>query len=412
MPNPDSSDPFAAWLRAHGNVLTHLDPDAPLDDLEPLRTMLDGARVVALGENAHFIAEFACLRERLLRFLVQRLGFTVLAFEFGFSEGVDVDTWCRGGPGSLDEASTVTVPAGMAEPAHWLRAHNRAAPRPVGFAGVDIPAAGGSLLPALAPVATYLGEVDEETVPLAERAITLAKESWDGKPDTHERHELTALLTRLSIRLRSAAPLYVERSGKAPYELALRRVEAACQADYHVRAMGELYAGTAAVADTSARELFMAESVRWHLERADPNARMVLVAHNAHIQKMPISYSGRLTSFPMGQRLHDVLGEEYFALGLTSIGGNTARMRLDERAATGYVVDEAELDTPQAGSVEAGFAAARVEFGLAELRKTPTASPDRLRMQGDYLHTPVLDAFDGMLTVPRSSLVPDHLLPR
>ncbi|WP_033280830.1 hypothetical protein [Streptomyces sp. NRRL F-525] len=79
--------PFADRLRGHAVPLTHLDPEAPLDDLEPLRDLIGDARVVAVGEHSHFVGELALLRRRVLRFLVERCGFTILAFEYGFSEG-------------------------------------------------------------------------------------------------------------------------------------------------------------------------------------------------------------------------------------------------------------------------------------------------------------------------------------
>ncbi|MFB4280736.1 hypothetical protein ACBJ59_35985 [Nonomuraea sp. MTCD27] len=82
---PSRLDPFAGWLRGHAVPLTHLDPEAPLDDLKPLREFVGDARVVPVGENSHFITEFSHLRRRILRFLAEHCGFTVLAFEFGFS---------------------------------------------------------------------------------------------------------------------------------------------------------------------------------------------------------------------------------------------------------------------------------------------------------------------------------------
>lgn len=45
------------WLRRDIAPLTS-DPDNPLDELEPLRDAIGGARVVAIGESSHFITEF------------------------------------------------------------------------------------------------------------------------------------------------------------------------------------------------------------------------------------------------------------------------------------------------------------------------------------------------------------------
>ena len=60
---------------------------------------IDGARVVAVGESAHFNAESYRLRHLVLRHLVERHGFTAYAMESGFVEGRRVDAWLDGRPG-------------------------------------------------------------------------------------------------------------------------------------------------------------------------------------------------------------------------------------------------------------------------------------------------------------------------
>jgi erythromycin esterase len=94
-------DALTRYVTGHAIPLDSLDPDAPLDDLEPLAARFRAARVVAIGESAHFVREYSLLRHRLLRFLVERCGFTVFAMESGFSEGLEVDAWVHGGPGDL-----------------------------------------------------------------------------------------------------------------------------------------------------------------------------------------------------------------------------------------------------------------------------------------------------------------------
>lgn len=86
------------------------------------------------------------MRQRILRFLVERCGFTVSAFEYGFSEGFHLDSWAQGA-GADDElptSSARTIPIGVDEPVRWIRRHNATGAVPVRFAGIDIPAAGGS----------------------------------------------------------------------------------------------------------------------------------------------------------------------------------------------------------------------------------------------------------------------------
>ncbi|MGW0835732.1 erythromycin esterase family protein [Streptomyces prunicolor] len=369
-----------------------------------------------------FIEEFALLRRRILRFLVEHCGFTVLAFEYGFSEGFPLDAWARGE--GTDEYLAVhlatAIPVGLTEPLQWVRRHNRTASAPVRFAGIDIPAAGGSLLPALTPVADYLRGVDPETVPAVETAIQISASfaggsaavtapAWARLP-TAEQDALTAILARLLIRFRALEPLYATRGDRHDYDLALHRLEGACHADHTFRAMAGLFSGTGLTADTSARDAYMARSVRWHLERLEPGTRVVLAAHNAHIQTTPISFDGRLTGLPMGQQLQRALGDAYFALGLTSVAGHTADMHRDEKAPFGFTLGDTVLNLPDPGSVEAAFADAGLDLGLADLRRARTEvsdRPDRIRLQGTYVHTPVIDAFDAVLATPASTVVKD-----
>lgn len=66
-------------------------------------------RVVAIGESAHYNHEFLVLHHRLLRYLVERHGFTAYAMESGFPEGQRADTWVR--DGSPDQLGSVLPPA-------------------------------------------------------------------------------------------------------------------------------------------------------------------------------------------------------------------------------------------------------------------------------------------------------------
>ncbi|MEU6019476.1 erythromycin esterase family protein [Streptomyces sp. NPDC047515] len=429
MPSSSHHSPFADWLRAHAVPLTHVDREAPLDDLEPLRAIIGEARVVAIGENSHFINEFAVMRERILRFLVERCGFTVLAFEYGFSEGFPLDAWAQG-EGTDDALSAHlagAIPVGVDKPLRWMRRHNRTNSPPVRFAGIDIPAAGGSLLPALTPVADYLRHIDPETLPAVQAAMRIAESFAGGsgavaapawaRLATTEQDALSAILTRLLIRFRSVEPLYVSRGDQHSYDIAVRRLEGACHADYTFRAMADLFAGKGLTADTSARDVYMAGSVLWHLERFEPRSRVVLAAHNAHIQKTPVSFNGHLTGLPMGQHLHRALGDEYVALGLTSTIGHTADMPRDENTRFGFTIDATALKPPEPGSIEAGFADAELGLSIVDLHQArPEAhddaglapGPDRIRLQSAYLHTPVLDAFDAILHTPTST-VANHL---
>ncbi|MFD0662204.1 erythromycin esterase family protein [Thermocatellispora tengchongensis] len=125
--------------------LCTLDPAAALDDLEWLDETIGNARVVAIGESAHYNRESYELRHRLLRYLTERHGFGAYAMETGYTEGWQADAWVRGGNDDrLGEvmAGGLTSLMGlwrqMGSHLEWMRRHNASAERPVGFYGIDL----------------------------------------------------------------------------------------------------------------------------------------------------------------------------------------------------------------------------------------------------------------------------------
>ncbi|OEU87409.1 erythromycin esterase [Streptomyces abyssalis] len=418
---PAAGEVLADWFREHATTLTTLDPDAPLDDLEALREIAGDARVLAVGENAHFVEEFSLARRRLLRFLAERCGFTVFAFEFGFSEAFALDPWLRGegDDGDLEEVAKSSTVWLAADLMHWVRRHNRTSAGPVRFAGIDLPTAGGALRPALDPVAGCLRKVDPEALPLLERVLEISDGFLGGAASgaaaapawaalgTAEQDALTASLARLLLRLRAMEPLYVARGGQSRFDIARRRVEAACHTDHMFRAMNGLMSGRGSAADLSVREIYMAESVRWHLENAGPEDRIVLMAHNNHIQKTAVEFDGALTSLPMGQHLRRMLGDEYRSVALVHTDDHVPEMYMDAETEVGFTLADAHLGSPEPGSVEAALTGAGLgdAITLTDLRRSPRDAQGEpllrwMRTQSAGLSTPVSEAFDAVLSVP------------
>ncbi|WP_405821807.1 erythromycin esterase family protein [Streptomyces sp. NBC_00838] len=422
--------PPADWIRAHSTELTGLGVEAPLDDLEPLREIIGDSRVVGLGENAHFVEEFSRARQRVLRFLAERCGFTVLAFEFGFSEGFALDRWVSGGAGDekaneddggLLAARKAAAEWGFADFMAWLRRYNRAGGHRLRLAGLDVPAAGGALRPALDPVTGYLREVGPDALPLLERVLEIsdrflegegtssgaaAAPAW-GRLEPAEQNELTATLARLLLRLRAVEPLYVERGGQRAFDIARRRVEAACHTDYMFQAMNALLSGRGSGADLAVREIYLAESVRWHLDRSAPGTRIVLAAHNNHIQKTTVDFGGPFTSLTMGGHLHHALGGEYRAIALTHTADHVPEMYPDPASAVGFTLADARLEAPVPGSVEAALVDAglggRITLtGLGRSPRDAAGAPllNRIRSQSATVSAPLPLAFDAVLSVP------------
>lgn len=69
------------WIRDHAHRLTTLDVHAPQTDLLPLAALVGDSQVVALGTSARQAHELSALSHRVVRFLVEEMGFRSLALE-------------------------------------------------------------------------------------------------------------------------------------------------------------------------------------------------------------------------------------------------------------------------------------------------------------------------------------------
>ena len=73
------------WLKEHTAPLKSIDPaDEDFSDLEAIRKAIGDSRIVFLSEQSHGDGATFHVRSRVIKFLHQKCGFDVLAFESGF----------------------------------------------------------------------------------------------------------------------------------------------------------------------------------------------------------------------------------------------------------------------------------------------------------------------------------------
>ncbi|WP_158888863.1 erythromycin esterase family protein [Amycolatopsis anabasis] len=385
----------------------------PFAELEPLAELIGDARIVAIGENNHHIAEFGALRDRLLRFLVRDLGFGVLGFESGFAEGRLVDEWIRGGPGAVAEIGRdgVTFSLGESDEMHamltWLREHH-AAGGDIRYAGLDVPSSGGSGLPALHAVREYLETVDPAAVPLADRAIA-ATEPYAGASsavapgryaalEPAARDAATAALAVLLQHLDSLAPMY---RPKAEHAIARHHALGALRVDAYLRELDDLANGRAPAVQSASRDAYMAATVRLLRDLLGADRRLVIMVHNGHLQRVPCRLLPTLTAPLLGSHLADEFGPDYFTLALTAGTGTTTGLAPAPDARLGFRVYEEKLGEPEPGSVEAALAGrgpSLVDLRAARARGIP--GPERIRHAHMYSEVDVVQAFDALVYLP------------
>lgn len=402
---------FPTCAQAHAHRLGTIDPDAPLDDLGALDALIGDARVVAIGEGSHFIEEFWTIRRRIARYLHERLGFTVLAMEFGLHEASLVEPWLSDPAErrSLADVEPAAAAWGLEPFFGWVRAQPG-----LQFVGIDIPSAGGSWAPALDVLVDYLDRADPPTAArareLAVRAGALSGTSaagsaggWAALPPA-EQDALTAGLSRLLQRLTAIEEHAVARTGRAEYDAMLWRLRSLLVADYAQMPNRDLQAGVGVDYDFSVRDRFMADAVLWHLEHLQ-GQRIALLAHNGHVTRNPVVWAGLdvPVADPMGRFLSHELGDDYRVIGTCSTAPLATEM-VPADSELGFASVLLDLPPAEPGTVErdlidAGLTEHPTLIDLRPARGLPDV-PHLIRSQSGHLEGPVVDGFDALINLP------------
>lgn len=345
--------------------LSTVDPDAPFDDLDDL---FGGARVVAIGESAHWVREYTLLRHRVLRFLTSR-GPTVFALESGFSEGLSFGLTYRMGESSE-----------MRDQLAWMRSAG------VPYWGLDLPGSAATPLPLLEHLhgLPFAPDLIALSSTFASEHALVTYRAYAALPQA-DRDTFTALWALLSAWADTQVP------GLDP--VVRHEIRLGVLFDQMLRG----HAAGSALAAT-ARDRAMAETVFWLLDRY-PDATIVIGAANGHIQRTPVSFPGMQVS-PAGHHLASELGSSYLAVALTAVGGRTPARRPDPSAAGGVTVAAVDLEPPRADSIEAMLPG---ELGVLNVSGLDGA-PGAIRVQDAYLEGPVVGAYDLVIGVPSISV--------
>ncbi|HET6896318.1 MAG TPA: erythromycin esterase family protein [Candidatus Baltobacteraceae bacterium] len=282
------------------------------DDLNvaPIAQAAGNARIIGLGEGSHGTSEFYQIKDRVLRYLVEHQGFTVLAMEGDWSEWTAVNRFVQTGDGTAadvlrnqDYAMYRTVE--MRNLIEWLRSYNASVPsdRMVSVVGIDFQEPAKTF----AIVADYVQRHSPGVAPtLAPARGCFVSTGNNGGPplDTAEISACDLALSQVDADISQPTPAVNE------YDKQLTR-----QAISILRRGEPMRLG----ASVQKRDHMMALNVEWLANTLHPNARIVVSTHDAHVCTCaPYWY------IPMGSDLRKAFGTAYYSLGML-FGTGTVR---------------------------------------------------------------------------------------
>jgi erythromycin esterase len=383
------------WLGRNMLRIRTLDPaDEDFSDLEGLRGIIGEARIVGLGESMHRVHEFSSLRHRLFQFLVAELGFTAIAVESGFAEGLSVQQWLDTGEGDVGEAASAgfTYHFGKcAEATHlleWMRRGSRDGGGPR-FYGVDVGSSSGGILSTVEAAVGILDLADAayaarlrrvllpllDYLPADDGGIAWAAEAIGRylALDPEHRRSITAEVAALTIHVEALWPEYARRIGSGEAWNLRRLADTALLGNGFLAAMVTRSEG--GIAASSARDAAMARNVGAILEREE---RVLVCAANGHLQRSPMLAPPVLPEpIPtLGEMLAATYGDDYVPIATTFGSGTVWLHRPKAGGRPGHSVPYLDhLDDAAPQSLDRMLAEPAIPIGLLNLRDLPAGSP-------------------------------------
>jgi erythromycin esterase len=328
---------WISWARDHHSPIASIvsDPTDQYADLQFLRTILDGRRIVELGESGHGVAEFSQAKVRLIKFLHERMGFDVLAFESGLFECYMANQLTGSGSQMMQYSIFgVWHTEDVRELFNYIKQTQQTA-RPLILAGFDTQSsssAGTAQRPRFlqsvidAVDHDYAAEVftvDSETVTGLRSGSAYAIANEMRLIEFYER--LLKFLQDRRAALAAALP------GDPRPLIAERTAFSAIQ---FVR---QLAAGTNNQRVTEIRDSGMAENYTFLARELYPNRKIITWAHNFHLRHANASASGGAT---MGTFIAERFRSELYTIGLYMNRGTAA---LNNRSV--YAIQPAPADS-------------------------------------------------------------------
>ena len=320
---PGSDDPargalaFLEWARGAAVPISIPRHDADYDDLSFIGDVIGNARVVAFGENAHYLHEWNRFRARLFKYLVRDHGFSVFILESGLVEGRHIHDYVDGKDVPWERVvGSVTngwgVWAELQELIVWMREYNAdpASPRRLRFYSTDGSGNWAHARIAFDAVLAFLARVDGKTAERIEREfgdeMRRAKFAGRDRLDRAAWDRLIAGSARIVSLIEQQCIAWGDSDSREEYDWGL---ESARVLRHLVLNFAQTETDFSIGFRTfwNVRDYAMAEQVQWILDREGPGARAVIGAHNTHLQQYPVRVQ-RATS--MGAYLAERIGRD------------------------------------------------------------------------------------------------------
>ena len=369
----------------------------------PLINEMGAKKVVGLGEGTHGTAEFYQLRFWISRILIKEKGFRNVAFENDLS-----DVWflnqqlaSSNDVGGLMKNHLMSIWQNQETRLflEWIRAYNSKHKEKVTVSGIDFPL----LKPDVDLLLSLLDQAADTTLKFSvakmSKAAATQDEAWIGMNNKAYKADMKLL------RAGSKKGYVIADSIEKQIVKANLPEEIKHHLQLAIANVKQGFAPFHSAVSEGDRDSIMAHNASLMLK--DPQDKMIIWAHNAHLGKAKI-YNGAVGG--TGGYLLKLFPNNYFVLGTGTANGTFAGT-LDVRPTNSNPMIKNTLEKPIEGSWEAMWSEIGTNFYFKPEKFNPNKTIKPLRFIGfgtksgasSYDQVNLVDLFDAFLFIRNSN---------
>ncbi|WP_299223678.1 erythromycin esterase family protein [uncultured Aquimarina sp.] len=312
-------DSVINWISDKSITLKGVKAETGFEDLSQLKPVLRNVKVVGMGETSHGAKEIFQMKHRMFEFLVKEMGFTLFGLEASYIGCKPINDYVLYGKGNSRDALSaqgfwIWNVESIVDLIEWMHDYNKTVPesKKVKFIGIDTQTNGLDI--AYRNISDFIG--DSKDNPLLDinvdslfHSIRTVKSKNDLSVQRQQLYRTLSYIIVNEIRL-------VNKSSKQEYLNVISDLKKVIQG---VEA-GDLKLRDKV--DYNIRDEFMAQTILEELNKKGQEAKMMIWAHNGHINKDPKSYTNG-SQKPLGSILKQYLGDsKYYAIGFSTYQGS------------------------------------------------------------------------------------------
>lgn len=294
---------ISSWIKRNSHEITTISFEAPQKDLLFLGELLKNKKIVSMGEATHGTKEFAAIKSRFFKFLALRLNFNVFALEADFSKALAVNEYILGKRNDGEDALKSLeffhcVNKETLELIKWMREYNSQASseKQIKFYGFDF----FDVKTSLEKIHVFFTQVDAEFAGEVKQIETIKSPHLYTPP--YVKKDDIELIEK---KLNADSLLYIRNSSHKEWRLTKHFVTLLKYA-YIINYHGE----------TGIRDSLMKKNIDWIINFEGRDTKIMLWAHNAHVEYATMFNSNSDRQFKMmGLLLKETYKEQLYTIG-------------------------------------------------------------------------------------------------